>query len=193
MNDNFSSGGIGFDFDVDKKSSAVNEAKGGGSALSPISLILLLLAAFFTAIVETGFFLNFRPLGTAPDLSVALVTAVALRYGMKKGAVCGIMSGFFGDAFSQSGISLLIPFLFALGIIAGMLSESKGSFGFGSFMATVLAASFAKGALTVFELCLTAFSFDFGGIIVSLVLPHIFITLVFSPLMFLIVRVGKKS
>lgn len=157
-----------------------------------LKYLAIFAAVFFTAIVQTGFFLDFRPLGVSPDLCLALVVAVSLRWGAKKGAIVGIMAGFCLDAFSEVGFSLLIPFCFLLGVVIGLFSEDKNTKGFPFFAASMSLSAVLRVLLVFFELCLSAPSFSASGALVRILLPNLLITLIFSPLLYLAVLAVDK-
>lgn len=174
-----------------------NESQGSG-ACAPFSLYSFLKylaifgAVFITAIIQTGFFLKWRPWGTSPDLCLALCVAVSLKWGAKKGSVVAIMSGFCLDAFSSVGISLLIPFYFILSIIIGLFCEGKNTDSFSYFISAMPIAALFRVMIIFFELCLTAPSFSASETFIRTILPHFVITIVFSPILYLAVRLTEK-
>ena len=154
--------------------------------------IAIFVAVFFTAIVQTGFFLEWRPLGASPDLCLALCIAVSLKWGAKKGAIVGIMSGFCLDAFSSVGFSLLIPFYFIISIIIGLFAEGKNTSGFSFFISIAPIATLLRVLLTFFELCISTPSFSASATFVYVLLPHFIVTLAASPLFYLSVILIEK-
>ncbi len=154
--------------------------------------LAIFVAVFFTAIVQTGFFLKWRPLGASPDLCLALCIAVSLKWGAKKGAIVGIMSGFCIDAFSSVGFSLLIPFYFIISIIIGLYVEGKNTSGFPVFISITPIATLLRVLLTFFELCISTPSFSATATFVYVLLPHFIVTLIASPLFYLSVTLIEK-
>ena len=167
-----------------------------GRGILSLSVILKYLAifaaVFFTAIIQTGFFLHLRPLGSSPDLCLALCVAVALKWGAKKGAIVGIMSGFCLDAFANAGFSLLIPFYFILSVSVGLIGEGNNAKGFPTFAAVASLSALMRVLLIFFELCLSASSFSASGVFINVILPHFIITTLFSPLLYLAVMAVDK-
>ena len=149
-----------------------------------LKYIAIFVAVFFTAITQSGFFLSFRPLGVAPDLCLALSVAVALRWGAKKGAIVGIMSGVCLDAFSETGISLLIPFYFLLSVAVGLYTEDKNAKGLPFFAAAMSVSAVLRALLSFLELCLSNPSFSTGKVVTGVVIPNILVTLLFSPALY---------
>ena len=149
-------------------------------------------AVFFTAIIQTGFFLKWRPLGTSPDLCLALCVATSLKWGSKKGVIVGIMSGFCLDAFSSIGFSPLIPFYFILCTIIGLFAEGKNTSGFSFFISAMPIAALFRVLLIFFELCLSTPTFSASEILIHTILPHFIITLLFSPIFYLAVVLTEK-
>jgi cell shape-determining protein MreD len=157
-----------------------------------LKVIMLGVAAFLAAVIQTGFFMNFRPLGVAPDLCLALCVAISLRGDAKGGAIIGIFSGFFLDAFAKSGISLSIPFYFLLGILVGLFSEGKNIKGLPSYLLFAAIAAGARGLLTFFEICLGLSTFSIWSAIVKAVLPNLLVTILFSPIVYFAVLLVRK-
>lgn len=169
-----------------------DSGKGRFSVYSLLKYLAIFAAVFFTAIIQTGFFLDFRPLGVSPDLCLALSVAVSLRWGAKKGSIVGIMAGFCLDAFSKVGLSLLIPFYFMLSVVIGLFSEDKNTKGFPFFAAAMSLSAILRALLIFFELCLSAPSFSASGALVRILLPNLVVTLIFSPLLYLAVLATDK-
>ena len=159
---------------------------------SILKYLAIFAAVFFTAIIQTGFFLDFRPLGVSPDLCLALCVTVSLKWGAKKGAIVGIMSGFCLDAFSEVGLSPLIPFYFLLSVAIGLFAEGKNAKGFVFFAAAASLSATLRALLIFFEICLSAPSFSASGVFVQLILPHFLVTLLFSPLLYLATLTTEK-
>ena len=139
------------------------------------------LLSFFTAIIQSGFFVSLRPFGTAPDLCLALVLAIALKGDARCGAICGLFSGFFLDCLSTEGISLLIPFYFLIGVSVGLISEGKNQKGIFTFLITALVGSTVRGMLILLEMSLTLSTFSFWRAISDAFVPYVLATMVFSP------------
>ena len=161
-----------------------SKASFGGGWLA--KFLTLALAAFITSIIQNGFFLNFRPFGSAPDLCLALVVAVAIKGDAKDGSLIGLFAGFFLDCFSKSGLSLLIPFYLLLGTVIGLISEGKNLKGLPIFAFVTLVAAFARGLLSFFEACLTLSSFNVWLLIGKSVAPYIFVTVLFCPVVYFV-------
>ena len=162
------------------------------SFFSLLKYLAIFVAVFMTAIIQSGFFSEFRPLGVAPDLCLALSVAVALRWGAKNGAVVGIMSGFCLDCLSKTGFSLLIPFYFLLAVSVGLFAEDKNARGFVFFGGAMAVSALLRALLSFLELCLESPAFSTGKVLTGLMLPNIFITLILSPLAYLSVLLADK-
>ena len=170
----------------DKKSySAFNTDKGANVLIGVLKGVGLFAAAFFTAIIQTGFFMNLRPFGAAPDLCLVLCVAISVKYGAKNGALTGLFSGVCLDALSSEGISFLIPFYFAISVALGLWSEGKNTRGGAVFAAAVSLAVALRVALIFFEACLSSASLDIGALIKTVLLPNALVTLIFSPVVYL--------
>ena len=162
------------------------------SIFSALKYVAIFIAVLFTAIIQTGFFVEFRPLGSSPDLCLALCVAVSLRWGAKKGAIIGIMSGFCVDALSSTGISLLIPFYFMISVLLGLFAESNNTQGFTVFISALPIAALLRVVLMFLEICLTTPSFSASEIFFKAVIPHFIITVIFSPIFHLAVFTVDK-
>ena len=157
-----------------------------------LKYLAIFTSVFLTAVIQTGFFLNFRPLGASPDLCLALCVATSLKWGAKKGAIVGIMAGVCVDAFSSIGISLLIPFYFILSIIIGLFAEGKNTQGFTYFISAISISAALRVLLTFFMMCLTSPSFSASETFFHTILPHFIITVVASPIIHLVVLAVDK-
>ena len=158
------------------------------------------LAAFFTAIIQTCFFFNFRPFGYAPDLCLALTVACGIKFGPKCAGLIGLLSGFFLDAFSLSGISLAIPFYGALGITMGILAGEGSELNlphFVIFLIGIFGGGAVSGLFTTVRILLTYSSFNTVDVIFKTVFPELLCTAAFSltvyPLAALVSRIIKKN
>ena len=140
-------------------------------------------AAFFTAIIQTCFFFNFRPFGFAPDLCLALAVAAGIKFGARCGGLIGLLSGFFLDAFASNGFFLAIPFYMMLGVIMGLLASSDSETGLPhipAFISGTAVGAVVSGLASTVKICVTYSSFNVADVIFKTVLPEIFITVLFS-------------
>ncbi len=156
-----------------------------------LSYLWCALAALILGCLQTGFFATLPIFGTSPDLSLAFVTAVAMRWGAKKGTAAGLSSGIVMSALS-SGSYLTLPFYFALGVTVGVLFEGAGRRSFIPYLITAGAAALLRVSATFFELCLFMPSFGFTAAMTRLVLPNLAATVLFSPLFYLIAAERRK-
>ena len=141
------------------------------------------LAAFFTAIIQTCFFFNFRPFGFAPDLCLALAAVAGIKFGAKCGGIVGLLAGFFLDAFSANGISLAIPFYLMLGVIMGLLTAEGSNVSLSPFLLFLIGVGVGatvSGIAATASICMSYASFNIADVIFKTVLPEIVSTLVFS-------------
>ncbi len=143
------------------------------------------LVSLILGCLQTGFFAELPLFGTAPDLSLAFVVAVAMRWGAKRGTAAGLSAGIVMSALS-SGSYLTLPFYFALGVIVGVLFEGSARRGFIPYHITAGAAALLRVSAIFFELCLFMPSFGFTAAITKLILPNLAATILFSPIFYLI-------
>jgi F0F1-type ATP synthase assembly protein I len=158
------------------------------------------VSAFFTAVMQTGFFFNFRPFGFAPDLCLALAVVCGLKFGSKCGGIVGLLAGFFLDAFSSQGVSLAVIFYTLVGIAMGILSSPRSEINlphFLLFLIGTVCSALMSGIATLLEICATHSSVLLSSIVVGSTIPELLSTLVFSlpfyPLAALISNFLKKK
>ena len=157
-------------------------------------------AAFFTAVIQTGFFFNFRPFGFAPDLCLAVSVACGLKFGPKFGGIVGLLSGFFLDAFSSQGLSLAVIFYMIIGIAMGIIASPRSEISlphFLLFMAGTAAFALISGLAVLIKMCATISSPLVSNIFLRSTCPELLSTIVFSlpiyPLAALVSNFLKKK
>lgn len=149
------------------------------------------LGALFLGCLQTGFFAALPIFGTAPDLSLSFVIAMAMRRGAKVGTAAGLSAGIVISALS-SGSYLTLPFYFLLGVAVGVLFEGAGHRSFIPYIITAGAATFLRVSATFIELCLFMPSFGFTAAMTKLILPNLAATILFSPVFYLIVMEKRE-
>lgn len=140
-------------------------------------------AAFFTAVIQTGFFFNFRPFGFAPDLCLAISVACGLKFGSKCGGIVGLLSGFFLDAFSSQGFSLAVIFYMLVGIAMGVIASPRSEIGLPHFLLFIVgtaASALISGMALLIKLCAAYSSVLISNIFLSSTFPELISTIVFS-------------
>ena len=141
------------------------------------------VAAFFTAVVQTGFFFNFRPFGFAPDLCLALAVVCGLKFGSKCGGIVGLLAGFFLDAFSAQGVSLAVIFYTLVGITMGILASPRSEINLPHFLLFLMGtacSALVSGIAALLEICANYSSVLLSSVIFRSTLPELLSTLVFS-------------
>ena len=171
---------------------ASDPGRRGFSFSALLKYFAIFTAVFFTAIIQSGFFVGFRPFGAAPDLCLALSVAVAFRWGAKKGAVVGILSGVCLDAFTETGLSLLISFYFLLTVAIGLFAEDRNAKSFVLFAGAISLSAILRALLSFLELCLSSPSFSTGKVLTGVLLPNLLITVVFSPILYFAVLLTDR-
>ena len=153
-------------------------------------------AAFFTAIIQTCFFFNFRPFGFAPDLCLALTVACGIKFGPKFGGVVGLSAGFFIAAFSASGLSLAAIFYTLTGIAMGILAspESASKFSHISlFFIGVLCSAAIVGLGDIIRICVIHAAAPVIAYVFKTVLPEILCTTIFSPAIYFFTALASRK
>ena len=141
-------------------------------------------AAMICAVIQTGFFLSFRPFGCAPDLCMALSLAVGLKFGPKCGGIVGLISGFFVDSLAAVGFSLAIPFYLSLGILIGILAEPESGVNLPPFPLFLLGLVCGSGAISAASLINILMNYSMPGpaqLFLGSLLPQFLSDLVFGP------------
>lgn len=153
------------------------------------------IIAFFTAIIQTCFFFNFRPFGLAPDLCLALTVACGVKFGPKFGGIIGLMSGFFLISFSAPGISLAVLFYTLVGIAMGILASPESSSRlapFPLFLAGVVCGAAIIGLSDLVRICVVHSAAPIASYIFRTVLPEILCTLLFSTVTYLLTAIASR-
>lgn len=154
------------------------------------------IVSFFTAIIQTCFFFNFRPFGFAPDLCLALTVACGIKFGPKFGGIIGLSTGFFIGAFSAPGLTLAALFYTLLGIAMGIFASPESASGFSHlsmfFMGTLAGAAIV-GLGDIIKICVIHSAAPLATYIWNTVFPEIFCTLIFSPLIYFITALISRN
>lgn len=148
-----------------------------------IFAIVCTAAALFTAVIQTGFFFNFRPFGVAPDLCLALSAVCGLKFGSKCGGIVGLLSGFFLDAISSRGFSLAVIFYTLVGIAMGIAASPRSEIDlphFPIFLIGTAGSALICGIALLIEIFATDSSVLISSVIRRSTLPELLSTLVFS-------------
>ena len=139
--------------------------------------------AFFTAIIQTGFFFNFRPFGFAPDLCLALAAVCGLKFGSKCGGLVGLLAGFFLDAISSQGFSLSVIFYTLVGVAMGIAASPRSEISLPHFLIFLIgtaASAMLSGVGDIIKMLATHSSVLISSVLLKSALPALISTIVFS-------------
>ena len=157
---------------------------------------LVSAVSFFTAIIQTCFFFNFRPFGFAPDLCLALTVACAVKFGSKIGGVAGLSAGFFLGAFSSPGITLASLFYTVIGIVVGVVASPEVSAKLSHFSIFILgvgSGAALSGLSGFIRICVTHSTAPLATYVAKSVFPEIFCTVLFSPAVYLLTAIVARQ
>ena len=158
-----------------------------------VSLGLLLVVS---ASLQTTVLARWRLFGVIPDLTFAVVIAVACFSGRETGAILGIASGFLTEALGAQGVSILPVVWFLCGYLCGHLA-SRLPGGFPTYLVVAGASLPVHALTTLFYVAVTYRSLHLGATLLRVILPEtgalilVFLALYF-PLKFLCARLGKE-
>lgn len=165
-----------------------------GRALEIIrfAAIGLLSACVLLAIEERLYWLRIPPLAAgAPWLGLLLSLAVGYIYGNEHGAVTGLGVGFLADCLSD-GIMLRPLAYMLVGWLAGVLADVLLAHNLPSFPVYAAVGAGIEGLFRYAAAMLTAGGFISGSFFLYEVLPHLLMTVIFSPVVYGLVKVWKK-
>lgn len=165
-----------------------------GRALEIIrfAAIGLLSACVLLAIEERLYWLRIPPLAAgAPWLGLLLSLAVGYIYGNEHGAVTGLGVGFLADCLSD-GIMLRPLAYMLVGWLAGVLADVLLAHNLPSFPVYAAVGAGIEGLFRYAAAMLTAGGFISGRFFLYGVLPHLLMTVIFSPAVYGLVKIWKK-
>lgn len=165
-----------------------------GRALEVIrfAAIGLISACVLLAIEERLYRLRIPPLAAgAPWLGLLLSLAVGYIYGNEHGAVMGLGVGFLADCLSD-GIMLRPLSYMLVGWLAGVLADVLLAHNLPSFSVFVAVGACLEGVFRYAATVLTAGELISGRFFLYGVLPHLLMTVLFSPAVYGMVKVWKR-
>ena len=133
-----------------------------------------------------------------PDLVLSAVIACAFGEDERVAGVCGLAAGFALDALGSFGVSLSPLFYGLAGYLAGVMIRFFMRRNLPSFMIYMLSAAAARSVLTVMLAFFNLYTVDISILFTKTVIPEFFLTVLFSPLLYLIIalpmaRKNKQS
>ncbi len=161
-------------------------------------LISLLLFCIFAAMETTWVSkipLFILPAG-APALCLLFVLAAGYVFGEREGCVCGLMGGIITECATMEplfGGIMIFPLVYcALGYISGVLSKKLLAGNLPSFLVYATVGSLLDGCFRLALSVLKAGAVPPFAYMTGSFLPKLILTVVFSPLVYLLIRAGKK-
>lgn len=124
----------------------------------------------------------------APSLGLLLVLAAGFLMDRETGGIAGVGVGFLCDAAGDGGVFLLPLLYFLLGYLSGAIGRRVLAHNLPSFLIFSLAGSAAEGLFRIARAAVSLRGIPPPGWMVSSTLPRIILTLLASPVVYLIVK-----
>ena len=124
--------------------------------------------------------------GAAPDLILCATIAIAYYEGERAAAIFGMLSGYALEAVGSTGFSILPVFYMLAGCVCALLFLNILGKNIGAYLIYVAAFSLVRAAISLIYVQFTTPDFAMGSAFLRVVLPEYGITLLASPVIFLI-------
>ena len=152
-------------------------------------IILFSLAVFLSACLQSSFFSAFAIFPVLPDLVLLCVIGIAIYDSEKSGVVAGVFGGVVLEAFGAGGNIMLLPLFYMLcGFFFGIAAHLLFNKNFVSWLLYCVIGAAFRAMLSVVHAVLVESDVNLLLIFTEIVIPEYFITVLLSPLMYLIVR-----
>lgn len=159
-----------------------------------ISLFTLCLLAAMQTTVLSKIFLPFIPSGR-PSLCLLFTLAAGYRFGEREGGTCGLMAGMITECVNMEplfGGIMILPLIYCLfGYISGALSQRLLAGNLPSFMIYAMVGAFLEEGCRLILTMITIKSFPPINYFLGGLLPAWIVTVLFSPLIYLMVKWGQ--
>lgn len=154
-------------------------------------VVLALLLVVFS-LLQTTLFTRFRPFGAVPDLILPLVTACAMSFREKWGAVFGVIAAFVIESLGGSTFTIL-PILYMLtGYIVGLCAVYYFRDSLAVRVLYTVVTSAARAVFTLITLVATVGDVNLITFLTMIVLPEFFANIVFAPLPHIAAKLALK-
>lgn len=154
-------------------------------------VVLALLLVVFS-LLQTTLFTRFRPFGAVPDLILPLVTACAMSFRDKWGAVFGVIAAFVIESLGGSTFTIL-PILYMLtGYIVGLCAVYYFRDSLAVRVLYTVVTSAARAVFTLITLVATVGDVNLITFLTMIVLPEFFANIVFAPLPHIAAKLALK-
>lgn len=144
-----------------------------------IGIYLILVSVFQTSVLS-----RIKPFGAVPDLIIASVVCISMYCGCYAGGVIGICAGFLLDALASTGYSLLPLVYFLVGYLFGYYSKVLAVRGYFVYLVGMGFALVVRFFTTLVLTLLSVQEFRFLVFLLSVALPEMLATLIFSLLIY---------
>lgn len=161
-------------------------------------LMAVLLLCTFAALETTWLSkipLPMLPAG-APALCLLFVLAAGYVFGEREGCVCGLMGGIITECVTMEplfGGIMVFPLIYCtLGYVSGVLSKKILAGNLPSFLVYAVVGGLLDGCFRLVLTVLKTGTVPLFAYFTGSFLPKLILTVIFSPLVYLFLRGGKK-
>lgn len=127
-----------------------------------------------------------------PWLGLLLVLAAGYLFDREHGGALGLFVGFLADCLSSDGVMLRPLSFFLLGWLAGALAHSRLAHNLPSFAVFAAVGAAAEGVFRILSATLSARSLPPVSFVWYSILPHLVMTVLFSPAVYGIVWLVRR-
>ena len=159
------------------------------SGIRPSMIVKTLVYTIYSLLLVsfvTSFLPAFGYRGAAPDLILCATIAVSYCERERAAAVFGMLSGFLLEAVGSTGITLLPLFYMVVGCVCAIFFVNILGKNIGAYLIYVAGFSLVRAAISIIYIQFTAPEFGFGAAFGRVVLPEYGVTLLASPIVFLL-------
>ena len=159
------------------------------SGIRPSTVIKTVVYTVYSLLLVstvTSFLPAYGYSGAAPDLILCATVAIAYYEGERAAAVFGMLSGFLLEAAGSTGFSMLPLFYMIVGCVCALLFINILGKNIGAYLIYVAAFALVRAAISIIYVQFTVPDFGLGTVFSRVVLPEYGITMLASPVVFLL-------
>ncbi len=148
------------------------------------------LVLFLCAVVQTSLLSRYRLFGAVPEIVLPTVVAIGIFDKERTGTIAGIMGGVIVDALGGGWLSLSPIVYMACGCISALLSYSILRREFISWLSATAVSLVVHSVISVISalIMIKTLAAGFSDIILTLVIPQYFSSIIMSIPMYFIIR-----
>ncbi len=159
------------------------------SNVRPSAIIKTIVYTFFSISLictVSAFLPSLGYRGAVPDLILCAAIALSYYEGERAAAVFGMLSGWALEAVGSTGFCILPLFYMLAGCVCAMLFINILGKNIGAYLIYVAGFSLVRAAISLIYIQFTTPDFAMGSAFLRVVLPEYGVTLLASPIIFLI-------